>query len=67
MKFVEINLFGIYVAPMSLLMVAAWLTTFALRRAAGRFGLLQYVWHPALFVFATYIIVLSSMVFIIAH
>ncbi|MEH2473401.1 hypothetical protein V1281_005413 [Nitrobacteraceae bacterium AZCC 2161] len=67
MKFVEINLFGVYVAPMSLLMVAAWLTTLALRRAAGRFGLLQYVWHPALFLFATYMIVLSSMVLVIAH
>ena len=67
MKFVEINLFGVYVAPMSLLMVAAWLTTLALRRFAGRFGLLQYVWHPALFVFATYMIVLSSMVLVIAR
>jgi protein AaeX len=29
--------------------------------------LLQYVWHPALFVFAVYIIVLSSWILIIAH
>ena len=32
-----------------------------LRRVAGRFGLLQHVWHPALFVFAVYMIVLSSI------
>ena len=67
MKFVEIDLFGVYVAPMSLLMVAAWLLTVALRRVAGRFGLLSHVWHPALVVFAVYMIVLSSMVLVIAR
>jgi protein AaeX len=66
LKFVEIDLFGVYVAPISLLMVAAWLATISLRRVADRFDLLRYVWHPALFVFAVYIIVLSSMVLIIA-
>lgn len=67
MKFVEINLLGVYVAPISLLMIAAWLITVASRRIASRFGLLRYVWHPALFVFSVYIIVLSSMVLIIAR
>ena len=67
MKFVEINLLGVYVAPMSVLMVAAWFLTVALRRVAGRFGLLSHIWHPALFVFAIYMIVLSSMVLIIAR
>jgi protein AaeX len=67
LKFVEINLLGVYVAPISLLMIAAWLVTVASRRIADRFGLLRYVWHPALFVFAVYIIVLSSIVLIIAR
>jgi hypothetical protein len=67
LKFAEIDLFGVYVAPISLLMVVAWLVTIALRRVAGRFDLLRHVWHPALFVFAVYIIVLSSMVLIIAR
>ena len=67
MKFFEIDLLGVYVAPMSLLMVAAWFVTAALRRVAGRFGLLRCVWHPALFVFALYIIVLSSIVLVIAR
>lgn len=66
MKFVEIDLLGVYVAPISLLMVAAWPITIALRRVASRYGLLQHVWHPALFVFAVYMIVLSSMVLVIA-
>ena len=67
MRFTEIDLFGVYVAPMSLMMVAAWLITIALRWNAARFGLLRYVWHPALFVFAVYMIILSSMVLIAAH
>ena len=67
MNFVEINLLGVYVAPISLLMLAAWLVTVGLRRAAARFGLLQHVWHPALFVFNIYIIVLSSMILLIAR
>jgi protein AaeX len=67
MRFTEINLFGVYVAPISLLMVAAWLITMALRRVANRSGLLRYVWHPALFVFAVYIMVLASSILILAE
>jgi protein AaeX len=67
LKFVEINVLGVYVAPISVLMIAAWLVTIGLRRAAARFGLLHYVWHPALFVFDIYIIVLSLMVLFIAR
>jgi hypothetical protein len=66
-RFVEIDILGVYVAPISLLIVAAWFVILAARRAADRFGLLSHVWHPALFVFAVYIIVLSSMVLIIAR
>jgi hypothetical protein len=66
-SFVEINLFGVYVAPMSLMMVAAWVVTIALRRVADRFGLLRHVWHPALFVFLCYMITLSSIVLILAR
>jgi len=61
-RFTEINLFGVYVAPITVIMVAAWAATIALRRFTARFGLLRYVWHPAAFVSAVYIIVLSTMV-----
>jgi hypothetical protein len=67
MSFTDINLFGVYVAPISLTMVVAWLVTIALRWVASRFGLLRYVWHPALFVFAVYIIVLSAWILIAAR
>jgi hypothetical protein len=66
-RFTEIDVFGVYIAPMSLMMVAAWLVTITLRRLASRFGLLRYVWHPALFVFSVYMIVLSSITLIIAR
>ena len=67
MRFAEISLFGVYVAPISVLMVMAWIVTVASRRVASRFNLLRHVWHPALFVFSIYIIVLSSMVLVIAY
>jgi hypothetical protein len=67
MSFTEVNLFGVYVAPISLMMVAAWLVLIALRRMADQSGLLRDIWHPALFVFAFYIIILSSIVLIVAR
>jgi protein AaeX len=66
MRFAEVNLFGVYVAPMSVMLVAAWFITIALRRVAAAYGLLRYVWHPALFIAAVYMIVLSSMVLLVA-
>jgi hypothetical protein len=65
-KFTEIDLLGVYVAPISLMLVAAWFLTAGLARVANRFGLLGYVWHPALFVLAVYMIVLSSIVLMAA-
>jgi protein AaeX len=67
MRFVELDLFGVYVAPISVMLVVAWLVTIALRRAAVRFDLLRHVWHPALFVSAVYMIVLSSFVLAVAR
>lgn len=67
MGFTEVNIFGVYVAPISLMIVAAWLVLIALRRVADHVGLLRYVWHPALFVLAIYMIVLSSIVLIVAR
>ena len=61
MRFTEINILGVYVAPISVLMVAAWVVTIALRWMAARYGLLRYVWHPALFVASVYLIVLSAI------
>ena len=67
MRLSEVNLFGVYVAPISVIMVVAWLATITLRRVADRFDLLRYVWHPALFVLAIYLILLSSIVLLITQ
>ena len=67
MNFTEINLLGVYVAPISLMMIAAWFVLIPLRRIADHIGLLREVWHPALFWFAIYMIVLSGIVLTIAR
>lgn len=61
MRFTEINLFGVYVAPISVMLIVAWVITIALRRATARFGLLNHVWHPALFVLSIFVIILSAV------
>ena len=67
MRFTEIDILGVYVAPMSVMLVASWVITIALRRVAAQFALLRHVWHPALFVLAVYMIVLSSIVLLMAR
>ena len=67
MSFSEIDLFGVYVAPISVMMVAAWLALIGLRRMADHFDLLRHVWHPALFVLSAYVIILWSIVVIVAR
>ena len=67
MNFAEVDLFGVYIAPISVMIVAAWLALIALRRMADHFGLLRHVWHPALFVLSIYVIILWSIVVIVAR
>ena len=62
MRFTEIDLLGVYVAPIAPMIVIAWLLMFPVRRLAEHFGLLRFVWHPALFMFAVYTIMLSGIV-----
>jgi hypothetical protein len=61
-SFTELNVFGVYIAPIAPMFVAAWLLLIPLRRIADRYGLLRYVWHPALFLLAVYLILLSAVV-----
>jgi hypothetical protein len=60
-RFSEINLFGVYVAPIALPLVAAWVIAIGLRWIAAYCGLLRYLWLPSLFLFSVYMIVLSSL------
>ena len=65
MRFHEINLFGVYVAPISMMLVAAWVITMFLRRATARFGLLNRVWHPALFELSVFVVILSAIILVV--
>jgi hypothetical protein len=67
MRFNEINLFGLYVAPIAVIMAAAWVVYVAIRRVGDRLGLTQRVWHPALFELALYVIIVSSITLMIAR
>jgi protein AaeX len=61
-RFSEINLFGVYIAPIALRLAVSWVIVIGLRRIAAYFGLPRYVWHPSMFVFSIYMIVLASTV-----
>ena len=62
MRFAEVDLLGVYVAPIFVMMLAAWPVTMVIERIAVRFRLMRHVWHPFLFLIAVYIAVLSSIV-----
>jgi hypothetical protein len=66
MRFTEINLLGVYVAPITLILAAAWLLFVLLRRVTDRLGLLRNVWHPALFELAVYVILVYCITVLIA-
>jgi hypothetical protein len=67
MPFPEVDIFGIYVAPIAILMLMAWLLLVFIRRIAYRLGFFTYeVWHPALFNAALYLILLSGLVLALA-
>jgi hypothetical protein len=67
MRFTDVDAFGVYVAPISVMVVAAWMSVIVLRRIAVRIELFRHVWHPALFVAAIYMIVLSSVVLVVGR
>ncbi|SKA29903.1 Protein of unknown function [Enhydrobacter aerosaccus] len=66
MTFTEVDVFGVYMAPISLMMIAAWMAIAVLRFALGHLGVLRLVWHPALFLFSAYIIILGCITLAVA-
>ena len=67
MRFAEIDLLGVYVAPIFVMMVAAWPVVAVIERVAVRVGVMRHVWHPSLFLMSAYVIVLSSIVLAVAR
>jgi hypothetical protein len=67
MRFTEIDLFGVFVSPMAVMLLAAWVVLQLVRRIADRMGLWRHLWHPALASTATYVIVLSAIIVLAAR
>jgi hypothetical protein len=62
MRYSEINIFGVYVSPMSVMLLAAWVILVLIRRVADAAGVSRAIWHPALASLAIYVIVLSAII-----
>lgn len=60
----EVSLYGIYVPPLLLLALLALVVSRLLNRVLARTGFYRHVWHPALFDFSLFIIVLGSLAFL---
>jgi protein AaeX len=67
MRFNEINLFGLYVAPIAVILGVAWVVYLLLRRASDPLRVTARVWHPALFELSVYVIIVSSIVLLMAR
>lgn len=58
----EINVAGIYLAPLAPYALVSLLLLLALRFTLRRVGLFQWIWHPALFEMGLYISILSILI-----
>jgi hypothetical protein len=59
----EVSLYGLYVPPLLLLALLALVVSRVLNLFLARVGFYRLVWHPALFDFSLFIIVLGSLSF----
>ena len=62
MSFVEIDVFGVFISPIIPLIVIAFAITMVVRLVAVELGWVRGIWHPALFEFSVFIIVLTATV-----
>ncbi|WP_020652827.1 DUF1656 domain-containing protein [Massilia niastensis] len=60
----EVSLYGIYVPPLLLLALPALAASRLCKHVLARTGFYRFVWHPALFDFSLFIIVLGSLAFL---
>ena len=59
----ELDLFGVIVPSLLLWSVVAYVLARSVSRLMGRVGLYHHVWHPALFDFALYVCLVTSLVY----
>jgi hypothetical protein len=62
MRYVELDIFGVFVSPVSAMMLAAFVVFIVLRKIARWCGVWRHFWHPALASMALYVIVVSVIV-----
>lgn len=55
----EVNVYGIYIPWGIIMMLVAMGVTRLISRGLAKFGFYRYVWHPALFDFAIFVIVMG--------
>lgn len=60
----ELNVFGIYVAPIVLMILLAWIVALPIHVISDRYGLTKRVWHRGVFYLSVYISVLSIIIII---
>ncbi len=59
----EVSLYGLYLPPLLLLTPAALAICRVLNLALARTGFYRLVWHPALFDFSLFVIVLGALAY----
>ena len=64
MSFVEIDVSGVLISPFMPLMTLAFAITMVLRWVAVEYGWVRRIWHPALFEFSVFLIVLTITVLV---
>lgn len=62
MRLTEINIYGVYISPYVVVLLAVWAFAFALRLALIRLGILAHAWHPALLMFSIFVAAFSMAV-----
>jgi hypothetical protein len=58
----QLDLFGVIVPSLLLWSVLAYFVARIVSKVMGRFGLYRHVWHAALFDFAVYVCIVTSLV-----
>jgi len=63
----EVSLYGIYVPPLLLLALLALVVSRLFNWVLARTGFYRHVWHPALFDFSLFVIVLGVLVLLASN
>ena len=59
----QLDLFGVLVPSLLLWSAVAYFLARRVSKVMGRIGLYRHIWHPALFDFAAYVCIVTSLVF----